>query len=147
MLVLSRSHYQEMLDQARSGSPKEVCGLIAGEDKAQLRVIKKIYPLKNMDDSAEHFAMDPREQFTAVKDMRYNKLTLLGNYHSHPASPARPSQEDIRLAFDAGASYLILSLAQEQAPVLRGFRIQNGEVEEETIKIVEGNETDGASRL
>lgn len=48
--------------------------------------------------------MDPREQFAVVKDMRNNNLTLLGNFHSHPASPSRPSEEDKRLAFDAGAS-------------------------------------------
>lgn len=140
MLILDRSHYELLLRQATAGTPKEVCGLIAGVERELRRSVKKIYPLVNMDDSAEHFTMDPREQFAAIKDMRQNDWTLLGNYHSHPASPARPSQEDIRLAFDPASSYLILSLADAQNPVLRSFRIQNGAVAEEIIKIVEGNE-------
>ena len=44
--------------------------------------------------------MDPKEQLKAIKDMRANGLTPLGNWHSHPETPARPSQEDIRLAYD-----------------------------------------------
>ena len=147
LLALSRSQYQVILDQARNGDPKEICGLLAGVESEQLRVIKKVYPLTNVDDSAEHFAMDPREQFAAVKDMRQNRWILLGNYHSHPASPARPSREDIRLAFDPYASYLILSLHDTQNPVLRGFRIQNGLVEAETINIAEDEKEDDAGGL
>lgn len=137
MLILSRSQYQMILTQARNGAPKEICGLLAGVESEQLRIIKKIYPLTNVDDSSEHFAMDPREQFAAVRDLRRNQWILLGNYHSHPASPARPSGEDIRLAFDPNASYLILSLHDIQSPALRGFRIQGGLVEAEPINIAE----------
>ena len=147
MLVLNHCQYQIMLEQARAGVPKEVCGLIAGVERQELRMIKKIYPLTNVDDSAEHFAMDPREQFAAIKDIRHNNWTLLGNYHSHPASPARPSKEDIRLAFDSNASYLIISVVKERHEVLRGFRIQKGEVSEEKIILMEDEEGYDASGL
>jgi [CysO sulfur-carrier protein]-S-L-cysteine hydrolase len=147
MLVLNHSQYQVILDHARAGAPKEVCGLIAGVERRELRIIKKIYPLTNVDDSAEHFAMDPHEQFAAAKDIRNNNWTLLGNYHSHPASPARPSKEDIRLAFDSSASYLIISLVKAQHEVLRGFRIQKGEVSEEKIILMEDEKGYDASGL
>jgi proteasome lid subunit RPN8/RPN11 len=147
MLVLNHCQYQIMLDQARTGVPIEVCGLIAGVERQELRIIKKLYPLTNVDDSAEHFSMDPHEQFAAVKDIRKHNWTLLGNYHSHPASPARPSKEDIRLAFDSNASYLIISLVKAQHEVLRGFRIQKDEVSEEKIILVEDEEDYDASGL
>lgn len=80
--------------------------------------------------------MDPREQFAAIKDMRANGLVLLGNFHSHPATPSRPSQEDIRLAHDPAASYLILSLADQDQPVLKSFRIRDGRSTEEELTIL-----------
>ena len=70
--------------------------------------------------------MDPKEQLKAIKDMRVNGLTPLGNWHSHPETPARPSQEDIRLAYDSTASYLILSLMDAEHPVLHVFTIVDG---------------------
>jgi len=54
--------------------------------------------------------------------MRANSWLPLGNFHSHPSTPARQSKEDIRLAYDPSASYLILSLA-EDIPVLKAFGI------------------------
>ena len=67
--------------------------------------------------------MDPKEQFAAVKDMRTNGYEPLGNFHSHPESPSRPSEEDKRLAYDTKANYLILSLMEEGNPILKAFRI------------------------
>ena len=48
--------------------------------------------------------------------MRSHGWQLLGNFHSHPETPARPSEEDKRLVFDTSLSYLILSLAAENNP-------------------------------
>jgi proteasome lid subunit RPN8/RPN11 len=64
-------------------------------------------------------------------------LEILANYHSHPETPARPSQEDIRLAFDPNISYVIVSLAAE-IPDIKSFRIKGGEVEREEIQIIPG---------
>ena len=48
---------------------------------------------------------------------------LLGNFHSHPESPSRPSEEDKRLAYDSKVNYLILSLMDLENPVLNAFVI------------------------
>ncbi|MDR2765476.1 MAG: M67 family metallopeptidase [Tannerella sp.] len=96
--------------------PNEACGLLAGVDG----VVKKHFPLENIDHSPEHFSFDPREQFRVLKEARAEGLRILANYHSHPSTPARPSDEDIRLAFDPDILYLIASLAGEQ-PVIRAF--------------------------
>ena len=60
----------------------------------------------------------------AIKDMRSKGLKPLGNWHSHPETPSRPSEEDKRLANDSKASYLIISLEVEDKPVLNAFHIE-----------------------
>ena len=66
---------------------------------------------------------DPKEQLKALKDARANGYKIIGNFHSHPESPSRPSEEDKRLAFDPTIEYLILSLMEEGNPVLKAFEI------------------------
>ena len=78
--------------------------------------------------------MDPKEQLEAVKDMRANGIVPLGNWHSHPVSPSRPSEEDKRLAYDSSASYMILSLMDEE-PVLNSFHIEGDKSEKEQLVI------------
>nr|WP_188398836.1 M67 family metallopeptidase [Sporomusa sphaeroides] len=137
MIILQKQDYKKIVRQALEQLPVEACGLLGGTiDENGNSVVKGIYPLTNMDNSPEHFSMDPKEQFAAVKDMRKQGWSMLGNYHSHPASPARPSAEDKRLAFDPKVSYFIISLLEREQPVLKSFRIQQGLVAEEEIKII-----------
>ena len=139
-ITLERALYERMLAHARAVSPREACGLIAGvcegEGSGECRHITEVYLLTNADDSEEHFTLKPEEQLKAVRDMRARSLTPLGNWHSHPASPARPSQEDIRLAYDRGATYCILSLADPASPVLKAFSIADGKAHEEELLLV-----------
>ena len=126
VLNMSRSDYEKILAHCREGLPNESCGLLAGTVEGDVKTVTKVYLLTNIDASNEHFSMDPKEQLKAIKDMRVNGLTPLGNWHSHPETPARPSQEDIRLAYDSTASYLILSLMDAEHPVLHAFTIVDG---------------------
>jgi len=61
-------------------------------------------------------------QFSSAicKDAGYQ---MIGNFHSHPESPSRPSEEDKRLAFDPNIEYLILSLMDAENPVLKAFGV------------------------
>ena len=136
MIVLSKDDYDRLLNHALKELPNEACGLIAGTvDEDGTRFIKKVYLLTNTDHSNEHFSIDPREHLEAIKDMRSLNLRPLGNWHSHPESPSRPSEEDKRLAYDPGASYMILSLMERERPVLNSFRIVNGSAEREELRI------------
>ena len=123
MIKLSRSDYDRIVEHAKNEAPIEACGLIAGEISGEDRIIKKVYILTNTDHAEEHFTLDPKEQLMAIKDMRAEGLVPLGNWHSHPVSPSRPSDEDKRLAFDSSASYLILSLMDDE-PVHNSFHIE-----------------------
>ena len=123
MLYLKKEDYEKILAHCKEGLPNEACGLIGGTIEGDKRSIQKVYLLTNVDQSNEHFSMDPKEQLAAVKDMRANGLKLLGNFHSHPESPSRPSEEDKRLAYDSKVNYLILSLMDLENPVFNAFRI------------------------
>ncbi|OHD54644.1 MAG: hypothetical protein A2Y33_02370 [Spirochaetes bacterium GWF1_51_8] len=134
MLKITRNVYNAAVAHARREAPLEACGYFAGTDG----VVTEIYPLTNTDKSGEHYAMDPAEQFTAVKTARANGLTLIAGYHSHPASPARPSAEDIRLAYDPNLLYAIVSLAEKE-PVMKVFGIKNGVVDEVVPEVIDDN--------
>ncbi len=136
MIKLPKKFYDRMLDAALKGRPEEICGLIGGTISEDTREVKEIYFLENIDHSNEHFSMNPKEQFAAVKDMRSRGIVPLGNFHSHPESPSRPSDEDKRLAFDKNACYMILSLMDESKPVLKSFRIEDNVSKEEAIEYI-----------
>lgn len=122
---------EELIAQARQDLPNESCGYLLGTNG----VITLNYAMTNGDNRPEHFSFIPQEQFDAVRYARKNSLTVLANWHSHPSSPSRPSQEDIKLAYDSSIAYLILSLASE-SPVLNAFKINNGNVEKIELEII-----------
>ena len=124
-ITIKQEDFNRIVEHALKVRPEEACGLIAGEDTEDgVREIRKVYILTNTDHTNEHFTIDPREQLGAIKDMRANGFKPLGNWHSHPESPSRPSEEDKKLANDSKASYLILSLMEEEKPVLNAFHIE-----------------------
>lgn len=130
--------YDELVAYAKEHLPEEACGLLAGTENQGDIEVKKIYYLENIDHATDHFTLDPKDQMQAIKDMRALDLKPLGNWHSHPESPSRPSEEDIRLAFDSKASYMILSLMAD-SPVLNSFHIENGVYTKEDLRIYSDN--------
>ena len=138
---ISKQEYDKICQRAREVWPEEACGLIAGRDGKDVRIIEEAYLLTNTDHTSEHFTIDPAEQLKTVKEIRKKGQKALGNWHSHPHTPARPSEEDKRLANDSTASYLILSLAEKDRPVLNAFHIEKSEdgksVRKENLNIIE----------
>lgn len=135
MIKLLKTDYEKIVAHAEKELPNEACGLIGGTINGDNKEIKKVYLLTNIDHSNEHFSLDPKEQLAAIKDMRQNGLVPLGNWHSHPESPSRPSEEDKRLAYDSKASYMILSLMDRENPVLNSFKITGDTAEKEELVI------------
>jgi proteasome lid subunit RPN8/RPN11 len=131
MIGIKKEVLETIVAHAQRDLPNEACGYLAGSDG----VVSHSYQLTNIDHSPEHFAFDPAEQFATVKDARKKGLQIIANYHSHPETPARPSEEDIRLAYDPDISYVIVSLAGNQ-PDVKSFRIVNGTVEKEEISSI-----------
>ena len=62
-------------------------------------------------------------------------------YHSHTATEAYPSRTDISYASEPNAHYLLVSTREALAePEVRSYRIVDGEVTEEEVRIVAGAE-------
>ncbi|MDR3165591.1 MAG: M67 family metallopeptidase [Synergistaceae bacterium] len=135
-ILISASDADEMISHAKACFPQEACGLLSGNIEEDIKRVARIYRMTNIDASGSHFSIEPKEQLAAIKDMRARGIVPLGNFHSHPETPARPSEEDIRLAYDPAASYVIISLAGE-TPVMRAFHIEDGAALDEEIEIFE----------
>lgn len=131
MLKIKREIFEEMVNHAREGYPLEVCGYLGVING----IASRIRRMKNVDESNEHFTFDPAEQFEAAKEFRVDSLKPSVVYHSHPATPSRPSGEDIRLAYDPNVSYIIVSLASGRA-VVKSFKIEDSKVTQEKIEII-----------
>jgi proteasome lid subunit RPN8/RPN11 len=130
MLRITRKLADIVINHACAGFPLEVCGIMGGTKG----VVASIFRMTNTDQSNEHFTMDPKEQFAAMKEIRARGEEMLAIYHSHPESPARPSAEDIRLALTPGVSYIIVSLEKANSPVLKSFQITEGRFEPEEVE-------------
>jgi proteasome lid subunit RPN8/RPN11 len=131
MIRLTRAVADDIIEHAKKDTPVEACGYLAGRKG----IITKSYRMKNIDNSPEHFSFDREEQFDVVRKVRSEGLEIIANYHSHPVTPARPSQEDINLAYDPDISYLIVSLAGDREDI-KSFSIKESVVKTQEIKII-----------
>ena len=137
MIYITKDDYNLILSHAKNNLPEEACGLLGGVVDGEDKYVKRVYLLENTDHSNEHFTMSPQAQLQSIKDMRQNGYVLLGNWHSHPESPSRPSEEDKRLAMDTKIRYLILSLMDNDNPVLNAFIIDKDKnVSKEEINVL-----------
>ena len=122
-MIIPQNIIDELISQARQDAPNETCGYLLGTSSEDGDIVTENYEMENIDHSPEHFSFNPKDQFAALKYARSKGLKILANWHSHPASPSRPSQEDIRLANDPTIRYAILSL--HDGIHLHSFKIIN----------------------
>lgn len=151
-LVFPEALRLELLDLARQGDPDEVCGILGGRDDAVMRV----FPVRNTADEVSadqgvfrerdsgiaaagrrpvHYYMDPRDQLRVYNEMDTLQLDVVGYYHSHTHSEAKPSPTDIRLATDLSTFYVLVSLTHQ--PNVRAWRIVKADPSDEIGDLVE----------
>jgi len=131
-IQVTKQVYDQILAHAVKDAPIEACGYLAGKNG----IVTKVFELTNVDQSNEHFTFDPKEQFDVMRSTRDEGLDIIANYHSHPETPARPSEEDIKLAYDPNILYFIASLADGNKD-LKAFSIKNGQVDHIAILVVD----------
>ena len=125
---IPRAQLDELIAHAREEAPYECCGYARMDDGR----IEEVFRGESARRSKWGFEFDFKTLMAA------NELDDAGHgvavYHSHPRSPAEPSQTDINLAHYPHWTYLIVSLAGDD-PVVRAWRMQDGRVEEEPIDV------------
>ncbi len=123
-LRIAQSLIDEIVAHARDDMPNECCGMIGGADG----VAQTVYRAANAEASPLRYSIDAREQFRLMRTIEEAGEELVGIYHSHTKSAAHPSQTDVNLAAWPDAVYLIASLADAEAPDIKGFWIRDGEI-------------------
>ena len=120
----------EIIAHARREVPRECCGVISGENGNPVAVI----PLTNVYAGDDFFEIDATELYRVYRDLDAAGQEIIVNYHSHPVSVAYPSVRDVAHAQWGEIVYLICSLEFPEAPVLRAFRISDGEIVELSVQ-------------
>jgi [CysO sulfur-carrier protein]-S-L-cysteine hydrolase len=123
---IAQNLIDEMVAHAREDLPNECCGLIGGVgEEAQT-----LYRARNAFASPFSYRVDPSDQYRIIeKEMREAGEELLAIYHSHTKSPAYPSQTDLNEAASWPEQvYLIVSLADPEAPDVKAFWLKDGEI-------------------
>jgi proteasome lid subunit RPN8/RPN11 len=110
----------QLVAHAQREAPNEACGLILLRDGRA----ERYEPGRNKAASPYRFELefdDPDIWF--AEDDGYE----LAVFHSHPASPARPSRTDVEnIGLWEGKPYVILSLSTDD---LAAFKINDGRIE------------------
>ncbi|MDO8750977.1 MAG: M67 family metallopeptidase [Dehalococcoidia bacterium] len=138
MLELGKQYVDQMIAHALEDNPNECCGFITGrKGKAT-----KLYRMTNTAASPYRYDMDPKKVYEVLQEARQNRWDPdpLVIYHSHTHSPAYPSATDVRIATWDGVStwpdtyYVLISLMDHDNPVVRAYRITDGQVTEEELR-------------
>jgi proteasome lid subunit RPN8/RPN11 len=122
VIKLSGAAVAAMVAHAREASPDECCGLLLGTGE---EIVASVRTRNVADAPATRFLIDPRDHIAARRDARGRGLDVRGFYHSHPRSPATPSETDRAEAAYPDHLYAIVSLAADPADV-RLFRFAEG---------------------
>jgi [CysO sulfur-carrier protein]-S-L-cysteine hydrolase len=130
VLSLTPTVWKQMVGHAYDGLPDEACGLLGGDPATGATTV--FYPCRNAAESSRVYTVEPRDHLRADRDAEAQGLEIIGVMHSHTHTEAYPSPTDVAQAPDASWHYVIVSLKRE-SPVLRSFRIVDGEISEEAV--------------
>ena len=124
---MAKAQWDALVAHAREDAPNECCGYISASEGA----VEEIVRSENLRASPYGYELDAKSLLAANDlDEEGREVAI---YHSHPRSPAEPSQTDINLAHYPHWTYLIVSLAAD--PEVRAWRIADGNVSEESIEV------------
>jgi [CysO sulfur-carrier protein]-S-L-cysteine hydrolase len=134
VLVIDKATYDAIVDHARRDHPDEACGVVAGpvgSDRPE-----RFVPMLNAARSPTFYEFDSNDLLRLYREMEARDEEPVVVYHSHTATEARPSRTDISLAQEPGAHYVLVSTRDPETEEFRSFRIVDGEVTEEEVRVV-----------
>ena len=112
---------------AEGGFPNEICGILLGKERDGHRVIMNSMPIENSfetDEQYHRFSITPQAMFAAERLARRDRMDVLGVYHSHPDSPARPSEYDRDHAAWTAWTYIIVSVESGTLADFRAWHLE-----------------------
>lgn len=131
--MIGQQTLDDIVGHARAEAPLECCGLLIGrvstkDALASVVAVESSARMRNIRHSATRYRVDPAAHFDAIRRARSEGREIVGAYHSHPRSAPVPSPTDIAEASGPGFLYVIVSLADDRNPEVRGYRIDKGRV-------------------
>ena len=114
---LRRSALDAILQHAERANPRECCGVLVGRQDEILQAVEA----RNLADDPNRYFLDPEDHIAIRRRARAAGLSVVGFYHSHPHSPARPSATDRAEAAYPDYLYLIVATGE-----VRLFRLSDG---------------------
>jgi len=131
----------QIFEQMEAAYPNEGGGFLMGEISGDVVAIKAITEIENVFEEAEQYhryAMTPQDWMRLEDEADEKGLTLVGYYHSHPDSPAIPSDYDREHALP-NFVYVITSVREGKAAEMRVWQLQQdrGAFDAGSLTIVE----------
>jgi [CysO sulfur-carrier protein]-S-L-cysteine hydrolase len=133
MLTISTALRDKIVAHGRADHPDEACGVIAGPAGSDRPV--RFIPMLNAERSPTFYRFDSMEQLRVWREMDDSDEEPVVIYHSHTATPAYPSRTDISYASEPGAHYVLVSTRDPGQVEFRSFRIVDGVVTEEEVRV------------
>lgn len=135
MLRIRREILDAIVAHARRDHPDEACGVVAGPAGSDTPT--RHIPMENAERSPTFYRFDSMEQLRVWREMEDRDEEPIVIYHSHTATEAYPSRTDISLASEPGAHYLLVSTRDPEVTEIRSFRIVDGVVTEEPVRVLD----------
>ena len=141
-LILTNDVYRAMVDRALTETPNEACGLFTGAPGGLW--VDGYHPMTNAADPDEAwklYLLDGQEMLDVEAAADADGRAVLGVMHSHTHTEAYPSPTDVADAsrFDPfGAWVFVIVSLQHPDPVLRAYRILDGEITEVLVEVERG---------
>jgi proteasome lid subunit RPN8/RPN11 len=133
MLTLHPALRDKIVSHARADHPDEACVVIAGP--AGTDRPERFIPMLNAARSPTFYEFDSMELLRVWREMDDRGEEPVVIYHSHSATEAYPSRTDITLAQEPGAHYVLVSTRDPDEVEFRSYRIVDGVVTEEEVRI------------
>ncbi len=127
-LHLTKDASDAIKQHGESGYPHEICGLLLGKDVDGRRSIQTLMPIENSFEANEQYhryLITPDAMFQAERLAGQKRLDVLGVYHSHPDTEARPSLYDRDHAAWTAWSYMIISIQDGRTADLRAWKLRD----------------------
>jgi proteasome lid subunit RPN8/RPN11 len=133
VLFIPKNVLEQMVCHCLDGYPLEACGLLGGvEPEPGNAHLRYLYPGKNAASSARVYEIEPQLVLRSGRDLESHGSQLLGVYHSHTHTEAKPSPTDVAQAPDPSWHYVLVSL-RDTEPSVRSWMIRDGKIQEEPV--------------